>query len=322
MAVCIERRGLAASILGFLLLALPATAGEVRQVPGPAGPLEGEVLAVPGAAHVLVILPGSGPIDRDGNAPALGLASDSYRLLAEALAEEGIASIRIDKRGFFGSSEAIADPTDVTVAGYAADARAWVEAAQDLAPCVWLAGHSEGGLVALAAAVEAPPGALCGLILLSTSGRPMGRLLVAQMQALPAMAPLLAEIEVIVAGLEAGQTRDNAEVSPALQGFFSPGLQRYMVDAFAYDPVALADRWQGPALILQGDRDLQVKPLDADLLVGAMPQAERSDLAGATHMLKSDRPGDPLATYRDPALPLHPDLVPGIADFLGRHDPE
>jgi len=322
MAVCIEWRGLSGLILGGLLMALPAAAAEVRQIPGPAGPLEGELLTVPGADHLLVIVPGSGPIDRDGNAPALGLASDSYRLLAEGLAERGIASIRIDKRGFFGSSAAIADPNEVTVAAYAADARAWVEATGDLASCVWLAGHSEGGLVALAAAAEAPPEGLCGLILLSTSGRPMGRLLVEQMRDLPAMTPLLSEIESIVTGLEAGQTRDSAEISPALRWLFSPGLQRYMIDAFAYDPLALARHWQGPVIILQGDRDLQVKPLDADLLAEAMAQAERSDLVGATHMLKSDRPGEPLATYRDPALALHPDLVRAIADFLGRHVPE
>ena len=43
-----------------------------------------------------------GPTDRDGNNP-LGITSASYRLLAEALAEQGVSSVRIDKRGMFGS---------------------------------------------------------------------------------------------------------------------------------------------------------------------------------------------------------------------------
>ena len=78
---------------------MPAAADPV-QIPGPKGVLEGEAVAVSDATHAVVIIPGSGPVDRDGNGPPVGLNSDSYRLLAEGLAEHGVASIRIDKRGF------------------------------------------------------------------------------------------------------------------------------------------------------------------------------------------------------------------------------
>lgn len=300
-------------------LCLPALAlAQQVEIPGPAGPLGAEALAVAGAAHAVVIIPGSGPIDRDGNAPQMGLHSDAYRLLAEGLAEAGIASLRIDKRGFFLSAGAIADPNDATIAGYAEDARAWVERAAELAPCVWIAGHSEGGLVALAAA-QAPPPALCGLILLAASGRPVGQVLLEQVRANPANAPFLPEIEGLVADLEDGRTRDPATLSPLLRPMFTPGLQRYMTDLFAYDPLALA--WDGPVLIVQGDADLQIRALDAELLAGAMAQAETVILEGATHLLKPEVPGQPLATYTDPALPLHPGLIPAIAGFLARHDP-
>ena len=92
-----------------------------------------------------------------------------------------------------------------------------------------------------------------------------------------------------------------------------------MTDLFGHDPVLIAQGWRGPALILQGDRDVQIKPLDAELLAKAMPQAERIDLPGATHMLKADQPGQPFATYTDPALPLHPEALPAIAGFLAKH---
>lgn len=288
---------------------------ETVQIPGPEGALEGEAIAVPGADHALIIIPGSGPIDRDGNGIEIGMQTDTYRLLAEALAAEGIASIRIDKRGFGGSEGAIADPGNVSISGYADDTRGWIGKALELAPCVWLAGHSEGGLVALVAASN-PPEGLCGLILMSTGGRPTGRILVEQMQANPAAELLLPELESIVAGLEAGKTRDVATISEALQGLFAPGMQAYMVDLFAYNPQAVARSWPGPVLVLQGDHDIQIKMLDAAMLATAMPQAERRDLAGATHMLKPDQPGEPFATYSDPALPLHPDLVPAIVEFL------
>ncbi|WP_205631842.1 hypothetical protein [Cereibacter johrii] len=70
-------------------------------------------------------------------------------------------------------------------------------------------------------------------------------------------------------------------------------------------------------LIVQGDNDMQVSPHDADLLGDAMQQSERMKFAQGTHMLKADVAGNPFATYADPALPLHENLVPGIAGFIG-----
>jgi len=305
----------------LLAACFPALAlADPVQIPGPQGPLEAEQITVNAASHAVVIIPGSGPTDRDGNSPQLGIATDSYRLLAEGLAAQGVASLRIDKRGFFGSRGAISDPNDVTIAAYADDTRTWVDHAATLAPCVWIAGHSEGGLVALVAATE-PPEALCGLILLATAGRPTGQLLLEQMRANPMNTPLMPELEGLVADLEAGRTRDPATISPLLQPLFSAGLQRYMTDLFAHDPVALARQWQGPVLIVQGDADIQVRPLDADLLASAMPQAGRADLPGATHMLKPDVPGQPHATYTDPALPLHDGVLPAITGFLDHASP-
>jgi uncharacterized protein len=59
----------------------------------------------------------------------------------------------------------------VRVDDYAADVDAWTAAIrrQTGAPCVWVLGHSEGGLVALAAAQKATD--ICGLVLVSTAGQ-------------------------------------------------------------------------------------------------------------------------------------------------------
>ncbi|MEM6588265.1 MAG: alpha/beta fold hydrolase [Pseudomonadota bacterium] len=296
------------------------TWAEPVQIPGPSGPLEAEQIAIDGAEHAVVIIPGSGPTNRDGNAPQMGMASDTLKLLAEGLAEEGVASLRIDKRGFFGSAAAIADPNDVTIEAYAEDARAWVEKSSTLAPCTWIAGHSEGGLVALVAA-QNPPDNLCGLILLATPGRPIGQLMIEQFASNPANAPLMPDIKAIVTDLEQGQTRDPASVPQVLQPLFSNGLQRFMINLFSHDPRALAQQWKGPTFIVQGVADFQVKLLDANLLFEAMPQARQRILRGGTHMLKADVPGTPFATYTDPDLPLFDGLTSDIAAFLKDHTP-
>lgn len=303
-------------LLRLLPLFLPALAmAEPVHIPGPQGPLGAEMIAVTGATHAVIIIPGSGPIDRDGNAPPIGLSTEAYRLLAEGLAEQGIASLRIDKRGFYSSAEAIADPNDVTIAAYAQDARNWLNYASGIAPCVWLAGHSEGGLVALVAARNSPEN-LCGLILLATSGRPTGQLMIEQFEANPVNGPLLPELRAIIADLEAGQSRDPTAVTPILQPLFTAGLQRYMIDLFSHDPAEIAKEWKGPVLIVQGNEDIQVRPYDASLLEDALPQARRVNLVGGTHMLKAAVAGNPFTTYTDPAQPLHEALISGIVSFI------
>ncbi|MEH3087888.1 MAG: alpha/beta fold hydrolase [Xylophilus ampelinus] len=151
----------------------------VLEVQGPQGPLRGTLLVPADAASggaVVLIVPGSGPTDRDGNG-ASGLRAASYRLLAEGLAMQGIATLRIDKRGLFGSASAVSNPNDVTISAYADDVARWVSALRQRsqASCIWVLGHSEGGVVALAAAPHVP--GICGLVLLATPGRRIGQVL-------------------------------------------------------------------------------------------------------------------------------------------------
>lgn len=116
------------AMLAAASLAGACLAGEPLEVtaPGPEGDLAGTLIPPEEGKPTVLIVPGSGPTDRDGNNP-LGVTSAAYRVLAEALAERGIGSLRIDKRGMFASAAAIPDPNDVTIAAYAEDVAAWAE---------------------------------------------------------------------------------------------------------------------------------------------------------------------------------------------------
>jgi len=164
-------------------------------------------MLAPSAGHgpVILIIPGSGPTDRNGNSP-IGVGA-AYRLLAEGLVERGVSTVRVDKRGMFGSAGAVAEANAVTIADYVADVHAWttVIRQQTKAACVWLLGHSEGGLVALAAGKNQKD--LCGLILVATPGRPMGEVIRDQLKANPANARLLAEALPAIDALDAGKHR-------------------------------------------------------------------------------------------------------------------
>jgi pimeloyl-ACP methyl ester carboxylesterase len=289
------------------------------EAPGPLGPLKGTMLAP--AAHgapMMLIIPGSGPTDRDGDNP-LGVKAATYRLLAESLAARGIGTVRIDKRGMFASGAAVADANAVTLEDYAADVDAWagVIRKQTGASCVWLLGHSEGGLVALVAAQESLN--ICGLALVSTPGRPVGEVLREQLRANPANAPILAQAMAAIDSLEAGKRVDAASINPALAPLFRPQVQGFLIDVFARDPAKLVANVAKPVLIMQGRRDMQVSVADAERLKQAAPKAELALLADTNHVLKTVTSDDKRAngaTYADPSLPLAPGVADAIADFV------
>lgn len=289
------------------------------QIPGPQGSLAGTLLTPgPTDAPVVLIIPGSGPTDRDGNGPA-GLAASTYRLLAEGLVTRGIASVRIDKRGLFGSHAAVADPNSVTINDYAADVAEWVSAirARTGASCIWVLGHSEGGLVALVAAQEAAD--LCGLILVATAGRPLGAVLREQLQANPANAPILDQALSAITQLEAGQRVEVTGMHPALLPLFQPAVQGFLINEFSFDPAKLIATCRHPVLVVQGQRDIQVGIGDAEQLRRANPVAQLAVLPDTNHVLKTVTSGDwtaNVATYTDPSLPLAVGVIDAIANFI------
>jgi pimeloyl-ACP methyl ester carboxylesterase len=303
-----------------MVAAAAASVATPISAPGPQGALAGTLLGVGGIAPVVLMIPGSGPTDRDGNNPA-GLTAASFRLLAEALAGQGVSTVRIDKRGMFGSKAAVADANKVTIGDYAADTHSWVKSIRDQtgARCVWVLGHSEGALVALAAAQE--PVGICGVILVSGAGRKLSDVIREQLRTNPANAPLLDSAMVALDQLERGAHVDVSAMHPALQKLFAPPVQDFLIDVFRYDPAKLATSLKVPLLIFQGERDLQVSVADAKALAAAQPSAKLVLLPSMNHVLKDvstdDRAAN-FATYSDSSLPVDADLVAAIADFVRR----
>lgn len=263
---CVKSFVIVASIFGAAITFGAAPTETAVEAPGPSGPLKGTMLSpATERGNVVLIIPGSGPTDRDGNSAA-GILAAPYRLLAEALVARGVTTIRIDKRGLAGSAGATPDGNAVTINDYVSDVRAWTTVIRQKtsASCVWLLGHSEGGLVAMAAAKNRAD--ICGLILVSTAGRPMGEVLREQLQANPANAPLLDQALPAIAELEAGKRVDTSNMPAPLLRLFNPKVQGFLISAFSYDPGQLLKGYPKPVLILQGLRDMQVHESDANIL--------------------------------------------------------
>jgi len=301
--------------LGGLSSYALAAESAVIEAPGPLGPLEGTLVNAGANTPVVLMIPGSGPTDRDGNS-ALGPKPATLRQIADGLAKRGISSVRIDKRGMFSSKQAVADGNHVTIADYATDVRNWITVIRRKSGvrCVWLAGHSEGGLVALASAQGGAD--ICGLILLAAAGRPLGEVLRSQLHAMPAAQTVLPQIDGAIDALAAGRHVNVQTLHPGLRHLFHPAVQDYMIDLFRHDPVVLLRAYRGPVLIMQGTADRQVSATeDLPLLKAADPKAQVVLLPNVIHTL-ADLGVAPAA---DGSLPLDGAVVSDIAEFVLKH---
>lgn len=289
-----------------------------------------------------IIVVGSGPIDRNGNA-APNLTSNLYRQIADQLASAGIASLRYDKRGVGASDPPPIDDslpmTDQAALvafsawdNYVGDAAATLDYLQhqpeiDLARTAML-GHSEGGYIVLQAAIAVkgfryPPAAL---VLLATPSRPYDEMihdqLVTQLQAQGAsasqIAALLNQNQVIVDTIKVKATiPDN--VPDSLTGIYPPYLGAFYQGGFKVDPRQLAAHFPSPVLVMQGSLDSEVSAtIDAPALDAALASRPHDDhktviVANASHSLKL------VASANDPgyAGELVPQAAGELRSWLG-----
>ncbi|MBU1331587.1 MAG: lysophospholipase [Gammaproteobacteria bacterium] len=265
---------------------------------------------------VVLLIAGSGPTDRDGNNPAGH--NDSLKRLAMALAREGIASLRYDKRGVAASRAATPNERDLSVEQYVADAAAWGRQlkADPAFDRLILLGHSEGALIASLAADASQADAVVSL---AGSSRPIDQVLREQLQyRLPPQ--LLAQSTQLLDALLAGQTV--SEVPDELQVLFRPSVQPYLISLFRQDPSAAFASLRMPALIVQGTHDIQVGVADAQALQTAKPDAQLALIDGMNHVLRIV-PMDlkaQLASYDEPGLPLANALSQALVTFIKQTD--
>ncbi len=311
---------LAASLIAASVMAAEANQAEAQMIEEPwsVGGLHGTIAKPRDHARgpAVLIVAGSGPTDRNGNGPGSppALHTDSYKFLAAGLADNGILSLRYDKRGVAESRPLVTREDEVNFDHFVDDALTAVQslAARPDVSSVLIAGHSEGGLIALAAAKRVP---VAGLVLLATPGRTYLQVMRGQLkERLPA--DLDASANAILDSLAAGKAVGN--LPPQLAGLFRPSVQPFLMSIGNFDPAAALAQSKAPVLIVHAGRDLQVSATDFDALRAARHDAQALLLPEANHTLKvspADREGN-LALYSNPGAPLDPALMPALVAFI------
>lgn len=237
------------------------------------------------ATHAIgaaVIVGGTGVQDRNGSRPDL----PGYQLLrdvAVVAAEAGVYSLRFDERG---AGESGGTPGAVTTRT-AADVATAVRYLHTRFPDreVAVIGHSEGGLVAMIAA--ASDSVVHALALLGTPSRPGREIARAQRELIASGNSTLYPPALKDEALK------NAEAAAEYQAQNDPWLREW----FALEPMEYAAKQRGRALIVHGERDMQVPVLQADELSEGLKaagvQVTEVKIPGMNHLFLSDTDGHP-----------------------------
>ncbi|MFJ3361094.1 alpha/beta hydrolase family protein [Streptomyces anthocyanicus] len=275
--------------------------------------------AGPGPHPAVLLLHGSGPLDREGNTPRLPL--NLGRPLADALAAAGVAALRYDRRGA-GSTPGVWEESGFTDNRRDASAALRALAAHpDIRPdAVGVVGHSEGALHAMTLAARQEVAAVVLLAGFARGGEAAFRWQAASVfGGMPAPVrllrrPLGALGERVLARVK--RTRTNVARIAGLR--VNARWMREMLvhdtrDDLAAVPAAV------PVLAVTGDKDVQVPPADLDEIRRLVPggHTEIHRVPDLTHVLRRDTGRPTLRSYRRLLRePVDPELLALVATWL------
>jgi dipeptidyl aminopeptidase/acylaminoacyl peptidase len=256
----------------------------------------------------VLLIPGSGPTDRNGNQP--GMTTDVLKQIAEYLASNGIGSLRFDKRATLGYMAKWPKSQDELAkffgwrafVGDAEAGLAFLKAQPEIdSKKVVVGGHSEGGIIAtqIAADTVGRKEAPAGLILMSTPGRTMDVLLRDQIPQSLARSGLTAEqqkpyLDYMDAAIKSILAGNGSPPNPpaGLGALFNPLNGKVLPDFFRADPPRLVSDFEEPVLLIQGEKDIQIllekdKPLlEASLNARKKGSTEVYVVPDSSHNLK------------------------------------
>lgn len=287
-----------------------------------------------GPFPAVIILGGSGPLDRNGDEDARRVealkqagqpvfaVNSTYRDIAEALSREGIVTLRYDKRGIGNSTGDGGDFPEPSLR----DLRAAVEFLRG-DPAVdpnrmALVGHSLGGLWALREAAQDPD--IAAICLMATPARLYSEVIIEQIEGMMTLqganeteiAAIVTQQREIYAHLRSGQ------LDPAV---FPEPTRTELEFVKAIMDIAGADYAREimcPALILQGDRDLfTVIPEEAEVLKEAFNEGGNEEVElvlfpGLDHVFRPTAGEPSLDLYYEDRGPVDAEVVDTVIDWM------
>ncbi|MET3684329.1 pimeloyl-ACP methyl ester carboxylesterase [Alkalibacillus flavidus] len=282
------------------------------------GTLKGELEQPSEATNetVALIIPGSGPTDRNGNGS--GVESDSLKLLAESLASQGVASLRYGKRGAGENQDVSIPEEEMTIERMAEDAVQWIERLNEDYKQVVVIGHSQGALIGQLAALQTD---VDGFISIAGAGRPIDDVLQDQLeQQLPQDS--MQQASDVLEQLREGNMVEEEAINSELYSIFRPTIQPFLMSWMAYDPADSISELEVPPLIIQGTHDRQVTEEDAERLAEAHDESQLVIVYKMDHVLKVSDGQDDLSNYKNPNEPLSDRMLEALKGYISNETVE
>jgi alpha-beta hydrolase superfamily lysophospholipase len=298
----------------------------------------------PGPFPAVVMVAGSGPTDRDWNSPLLPGTNGSARLLAEALARAGIASLRYDKRA---SGPHARENMHVLIGKMsmqshvdelAGAVRTLARQASIRDGRIFALANSEGTLHALNYHLRSPELPFAGLVLTGPPGWAVGTVarsqLAAQASGVPNGEAWLSLYDAAIAHFLKGEPIAPDPSLPEgvqmlLQSLEAPANLPFARELWTANAAPLLRQVDIPVLVIIGKKDIQIDwQTDGEpLKLAAAGHEEVTFLfpESANHVLKQElRPRSELVlaemeSYNGPDTRLDPQTLASILEWLTTH---
>ncbi|MDX6746870.1 alpha/beta hydrolase [Polaribacter sp. PL03] len=257
---------------------------------------------------LIIWVHGSGPVDRNGNQPAQNIKANYIKQFRDAVNKQNIAFFSYDKRtanknnGLFLKNTKVID--------FALDAEEVINyfKEENRFSKIILIGHSQGSLIALLASKNVDK-----YISLAGAGETIDKTIVKQISK-----------NNLTLGEAAQQQFDTLRkkgkidvVNPFLMSVFAKQNQPFLYSWLQLNPIEEIKKLTIPVLIINGDKDLQVKIEDAKALHAAKPASKLVIIENMNHVLKDiQKDEDNLASYYSSEFPISEKLIETIVQFV------
>jgi dienelactone hydrolase len=297
--------------------------------PAPPAPAAGKPPGKPPRLPAVVFVSGSGPQDRDEDTVGPGGVKLSvFKVMAIALAQKGVASLRCDDRGTAASTGAFEQGTLSTFVRDAEEALHVLAKRPDVDPSrLGLVGHSEGAVVVPVVAHAEPK--TRAVLLMAAPGRSIPDIAVVQQQRMLEQAGLSKEqiqkqLEAQAEVLRAIRSGDPLPATvPVAERARIETQRAWLKSHFDHDPqLALRQMPAMSVLVVQGGKDLQVPAEDAELVrkglvAGKNPKVKVIVYPNLNHVFAESHGGS-LAEYSDPRATIDPTFVGDTVSFFAQ----
>lgn len=278
------------------------------------GTLKG-TLALPSSKKpypVVLIIGGSGPIDRNGNNPN---AKPNYlKQISDNLQNSGIAVLRYDKRGIGESNNFKIEESKLRFEDYINDAISWVEKLKKDKRFseFYVLGHSEGSLIGIEVADKTK---LDGLILVSSPASSLDKIIIKQLEPYKNSEIYNKAVDIIL-NLKKGEYTNDVPIP--LLPLMRADVQGYLMSEFKYDPEIEIKKLNTRIIIIHGTADNQISEDNADILHNSSKNSKKVTIIGMNHVLRttfSDQDKQ-ISSYNNDSLPLGDKLISNIVNFI------